>query len=150
MIRTTTCTSLILFALISISATGCSPRSGPMLIDDDAPTDFTTTESGLKYRILRKSNQQKPRGNSKVEVDYRGWLDDGSTFDSSYSMREPASFSLSNVIPAWTEGLQLLGEGGMIELEVPPELGYGEAGNPPSIPPNATLHFKVELLRILN
>lgn len=150
MTRTTICTYLILIALISISATGCTPPHGPLLIDDDAPTEFTTTESGLKYRILRKSSQQKPVASSRVKVDYRGWLDDGSTFDSSYNMREPASFSLSNVIPAWTEGLQLLGEGGMIELEVPPELGYGEAGNPPSIPPNATLHFKVELLRILN
>ncbi|MAI70210.1 MAG: FKBP-type peptidylprolyl isomerase [Rhodopirellula sp.] len=140
----------MLIALIFVSATGCSRPSGPMLIDDDAPTEFTTTASGLKYRILRKSNQQKPLPSSKVEVDYRGWLDDGSTFDSSYNMREPASFSLSKVIPAWTEGLQLLGEGGMIELEVPSELGYGETGNPPSIPPNATLHFKVELLRILN
>lgn len=150
MTRTTTYTSLMLIALISISAAGCSSPSGPLLIDDDAPTEFTTTESGLKYRILRKSKKQKPVPSSKVEVDYRGWLDDGSTFDSSYNMRAPASFSLSKVIPAWTEGLQLLGEGGMIELEVPPELGYGEAGNPPSIPPNATLHFKVELLRILN
>lgn len=121
-----------------------------MLIDDDAPTEFTTTESGLKYRILRKSNRRKPIASSRIEVDYRGWLDDGTTFDSSYNRREPTSFSLSQVIPAWTEGLQLLGEGGMIELEVPSELGYGEAGNPPSIPPNATLHFKVELLRILN
>ncbi len=148
--RTTTFTSLILTALISVIAAGCSPPHGPLLIDDDAPTEFTSTASGLKYRILRKSNNRKPLPSNKVEVDYRGWLDNGSTFDSSYNQRQPASFSLSQVIPAWTEGLQLLGEGGMIELEVPPELGYGKKGNPPTIPPNATLHFKVELLRILN
>ena len=121
-----------------------------MLIDEDAPTEFTTTSSGLQYRILRKSTNRKPVPSSKVEVDYRGWLDDGSTFDSSYNQQQPVSFLLAKVVPGWTEGLQLLGEGGMIELEVPPELGYGEAGNPPTIPPNATLHFKVELLRILN
>jgi len=150
MTRTTTCTSLILTALISCATAGCTPPSGPMLIDEDAPTEFTTTSSGLKYRILRKSTNRKPVPSSKVEVDYRGWLDDGSTFDSSYNQRQPVSFSLGKVVPGWTEGLQLLGEGGMIELEVPPELGYGEAGSPPTIPPNATLHFKVELLRILN
>lgn len=80
-----------------------------------------------------------------MTVDYVGWLDSGREFDSSYNRREAADFNLSNVIQAWTEGVQLVGEGGMIELEVPPELGYGAMGSPPDIPPNATLHFKVEL-----
>jgi FKBP-type peptidyl-prolyl cis-trans isomerase len=148
--QTTTLASLMLTSFISIMAMGCSPPTGPMVIDEDAPSEFTTTDSGLKYRILRKSKSRKPIPSNTVEVDYRGWLDDGSTFDSSYNQRKPASFVLSKVVPGWTEGLQLLGEGGMMELEIPPELGYGEAGNPPTIPPNATLHFKVELLRIVN
>ena len=127
---------------------GCGGRrTGPNAIDPDAPTEFTTTESGLKYRILRRSDGRKPSASDRVSVDYRGWLDDGSTFDSSYANREAAEFSLGRVIPGWTEGLQLVGEGGMIELEIPPELAYG-AKPRPKIPANSTLHFKVELLKI--
>ncbi|PHQ34119.1 peptidylprolyl isomerase [Rhodopirellula bahusiensis] len=94
---------------------------------------------------MRVGSGDKPGRESFVTVDYVGWLDSGREFDSSYNRREPADFNLSSVIPAWTEGVQLVGEGGMIELEVPSDLGYGPAGNPPEIPPNATLHFKVEL-----
>ncbi len=123
-------------------------RLGPTVVDPDAPTEFTTTESGLKYRILRKSNGAQPKPNNRVKVDYSGWLDDGTVFDSSYDRKEPATFSLAGVVPGWTEGMQFIGEGGMIELEIPPALGYGAQGQPPRIPPNSTLHFKVELLRI--
>lgn len=136
--------STILLACLAVVICSCSPPRGPNAIDADAPTEFTTTESGLKYRILRKSSGRKPIGSSRVSVDYSGWLDDGSVFDSSYNGREPVQFGLGNVIVGWTEGLQLVGEGGMIELEVPPELAYGPVGRP-SIPPNSTLHFKIEL-----
>ena len=142
--------SLLFTALVAITVGGCRPPTGPNLIDEDAPTEFTTTSSGLKYRILRKSSNPKPVPSNRIEVDYRGWLDNGRPFDNSYNRSSPTTFSLNQVIPAWTEGLQLVGEGGMIELEVPSNLGYGEKGNPPIIPPNATLHFKVELLRIIN
>jgi len=83
----------------------------------------------------------------RVTVDYVGWLDDGTEFDSSYSRRSPSTFGLSQVVAGWTEGLQLVSEGGMIELEIPSALGYGPSGRP-GIPPNATLHFKVELIKI--
>ncbi len=83
-----------------------------------------------------------------MTVNYVGWLDDGSEFDSSYRRGEPATFPLSGVVPGWTEGLQLVNEGGMIELEIPSELSYGAAGAPGAIPPHATLHFKVELIEI--
>ena len=79
---------------------------------------------------------------------YRGTLDDGSEFDSSYSRGESISFPLTGVIAGWTQGLQLVGEGGKIELEIPYQLGYGEAGSPPKIPPQATLHFIVELIAV--
>ncbi len=69
-------------------------------------------------------------------------------FDSSYKRGEPIPFPLSGVVAGWTEGLQLIGEGGMIELEVPSELGYGPGGKPPKIPGGATLHFIVELIAI--
>jgi FKBP-type peptidyl-prolyl cis-trans isomerase FkpA len=83
-----------------------------------------------------------------VTVNYKGWLDSGKVFDSSYDRGEPISFPLNRVIPGWTEGMQLVGEGGMIELEIPSKLGYGERGAPGAIPPNATLHFIVELIEV--
>lgn len=155
-------------ALVALMAVGCeappAPKTGtndvpkapaignagaqPGPVDPDAPEEFTTTESGLKYRIRRKSEGRKPKASDSVVAHYRGWLDDGTEFDSSYKRNEPTPFPLSGVIPGWTEGLQLIGEGGMIELEIPYALGYGERGQPPVIPPSATLHFIVELVNV--
>jgi FKBP-type peptidyl-prolyl cis-trans isomerase FkpA len=125
-----------------------SLQSGTGVMDDDAPMEFTTTRSGLKYRILRHSDGTKPVAHNTVTVNYRGWLDNGREFDSSYKRGEPISFPLGGVIAGWTEGMQLVGSGGMIELWIPAELGYGAKGSPPSVPPNATLHFVVELLAV--
>lgn len=135
-------------ALLAVLTCSCSQPTGPNVIDPDAPQEFTATESGLKYRILRKTDGPRPSKTDRVVVDYSGWLDDGTVFDSSYDRREPAEFNVSGVVEGWTEGLQLIGEGGMIELEIPSHLAYGEVGRAPRIPPNATLHFKVELLDI--
>lgn len=130
-------------------ATGCSGlMPGPGPVDADAPQEFTTTKSGLKYRMLRRSDGKKAQPGGHVRAHYLGKLDDGTVFDSSYSQGEPVIFSLQKVVPGFTEGLQLVGEGGMIELEIPPELGYGEDGRAPIIPPNATLHFVVEVIRV--
>ncbi len=124
-------------------------KVAPGKIDQDASPEFKTTDSGLKYRILRKSKNQKPKKTDTVEVHYKGWLDNKEIFDSSYRRGETAVFPLDRVIPGWTEGMQLVGEAGMIELEVPPELGYGPRGTPGGpIPPNARLHFLVELVSI--
>ena len=109
---------------------------------------YTTTDSGLGYRILRKSDGNKPKATDKVTVHYKGWLEDETEFDSSYKRGQPATFPLNAVIAGWTEGLQLIGEGGMIELKIPSELGYGERGAGGLIPPNATLFFQVELEKI--
>jgi FKBP-type peptidyl-prolyl cis-trans isomerase FkpA len=121
-------------------------------VDPDAPEDFTETESGLRYRILRQSDGQKPQVNDRVVADYKGWLDGGKEFDSSYSAGKPLPFTLKTgrggVIAGWVEGLQFVGVGGMIELEIPSALGYGRDGYPGLIPPNATLHFVVELKKI--
>ncbi len=111
-------------------------------------TVFTSTPSGLNYKILREGTGSKPLPTSNVTVHYRGWLDDGTEFDSSYKRGEPISFPLNRVIPGWTEGMQLVGKGGMIELEIPSELGYGARGAGGAIPPNARLHFVVELIDI--
>ena len=123
-------------------------RTEPLPADEDAPTEFTELKSGLRYRILRKSEEKPPNAGGYVRVYYEGKLDDGSVFDSSYERAAPDGFALSQVIKGWTEGLQLIGEGGMIELEVPPHLGYGAAGHQPGIPPNATLHFTVEIVEV--
>jgi FKBP-type peptidyl-prolyl cis-trans isomerase len=121
--------------------------AGP--IDADAPKEFTTTPSGLKYRVLRKGAGGKPKATNTVEVNYHGWLDGGKVFDSSYQRGESIEFPLNGVIPGWTEGMQLVGEEGMIELEIPSNLGYGARGTPGGpIPPNATLHFLVELIDV--
>lgn len=120
--------------------------AGP--IDANAPLAFTTTPSGLKYRILRKGAGGKPEATNTVEVNYHGWLDGGKVFDSSYQRGESIEFPLNGVIPGWTEGMQLVGEEGMIELEIPSNLGYGARGAGGVIPPNATLHFLVELIDV--
>lgn len=122
--------------------------SGAGPIDAAAPTAFTMTDSGLKYRILREGKGAKPSARQQVEVHYHGWLDDGSVFDSSYRRKESIAFGLNQVIAGWTEGMQLVGSGGMIELEIPSNLGYGARGAPGAIPPHATLHFLVELLDV--
>lgn len=129
--------------LLGFAQTGGASEPGPA--DKDAPKEFTTTKSGLKYRVLRKSSGPKPKATDTVKVDYRGWLDNGKEFDSSYKRGEPIEFPLNRVIPGWTEGMQLVGEGGMIELEIPAALGYGSRGAGAAVPPNATLHFLVEL-----
>lgn len=117
-------------------------------IDEKASKKFTATKSGLKYRVLRAGTDKMPKAVQTVKVNYRGWLDSGKQFDSSYDRSEPIEFPLNRVIGGWTEGMQLIGEGGMIELEIPSPLGYREQGIPGVIPPNATLHFLVELLEI--
>jgi FKBP-type peptidyl-prolyl cis-trans isomerase len=119
--------------------------AGPM--DPDAPEEFTRSKSGLYYRILRKSNGPRPHSTDRVLADYKGWLNNGQQFDSSYEQGKPSEFALNGVVAGWTEGLQLIGEGGMIELEVPPRLGYSAMPHP-GIPPNSTLHFIVELKEI--
>jgi FKBP-type peptidyl-prolyl cis-trans isomerase FkpA len=121
--------------------------AGP--IDDDAPEEFTETDSGLKYRILRKSDGRKPVLGEGVEASYKGWFEDGKQFDSSYDKGRPLRFAVQTgpggVIPAWVEAVQLIGVGGMIEIIAPSDLAYGERGHPAGIPPNATLHFIIEL-----
>lgn len=107
-----------------------------------------TTESGLQYKILDEGKGTSPQPDSTVDVHYRGTLVDGTEFDSSYSRGEPATFPVGNVIPGWTEALQMMKEGAKWEITVPAELAYAEQGAPPVIPPNAALIFEVELLKV--
>jgi FKBP-type peptidyl-prolyl cis-trans isomerase FkpA len=106
------------------------------------------TDSGLIYLETQAGSGETPAAADTVEVHYRGTLIDGTEFDSSYKRDDPATFPLNRVIAGWTEGLQHVPKGGMIELDIPYELAYGAAGRPPVIPPKARLHFLVELIDI--
>jgi FKBP-type peptidyl-prolyl cis-trans isomerase len=106
------------------------------------------TESGLQYRIVKKGNGKFPKKSDTVKVNYEGKLTDNTIFDSSFKRGQPVEFPLGNVIPGWTEGMQLIDVGGEIELFIPYNLGYGEAGTGGMIPPFSTLIFKVQLLEI--
>ena len=107
-----------------------------------------TTASGLQYKVVKEGTGTKPKATSTVTVHYTGTTLDGKKFDSSYDHGQPATFALNQVIPGWTEGLQLMTPGSKYEFWIPGNLGYGPAGSPPQIPPNATLHFEVELLSV--
>lgn len=107
-----------------------------------------TTKSGLQYRIVKKGDGKKPTAKSVVKVHYTGTLIDGKKFDSSYDRGTPTEFPVNQVIPGWTEGLQLMPVGSKYIFYIPSELAYGDriTGD---IPPGSTLIFEVELLEIV-
>ena len=107
----------------------------------------TTTDSGLQYKVIEEGDGKSPSADARVTVHYTGELIDGTVFDSSRKRGEPATFGLQQVIPGWTEGLQLMNEGDRYRLYIPPELAYGENG-PPSIGPNQALVFDVKLIEV--
>jgi FKBP-type peptidyl-prolyl cis-trans isomerase FkpA/FKBP-type peptidyl-prolyl cis-trans isomerase FklB len=107
-----------------------------------------TTASGLQYKVIREGSGPKPTAAQTVEVNYEGKLTDGKVFDSSYARGQSISFPLNRVIKGWTEGLQLMSVGSEYEFTIPGDLAYGAQGIPGTIPPNATLIFKVELLGV--
>ena len=117
------------------------------LLENRVKEGVEMTDSGLQYTVITMGDGAKPAASDKVTVHYRGTLLNGDEFDSSYSRNEPASFQLNQVIPGWTEGLQLMPAGSKFMFYIPSNLAYG-ANGPPQIGPNATLVFEVELLSI--
>jgi len=107
-----------------------------------------TTPSGLQYKIISEGTGKKPAATDTVLVNYRGTTIDGVEFDSSYKRNEPIEFPLNGVIPGWTEGVQLIKEGGKIQLTIPANLAYGSAGAGGVIAPDSTLIFDIELLKV--
>lgn len=107
-----------------------------------------TTASGLQYKVLQEGTGKSPKASDSVVCHYEGFLTDGTVFDSSIQRGTPATFPLGGVIKGWTEGLQLMKEGGKTRFFIPYNLAYGEAGAAGSIPPYATLIFDVELIEV--
>jgi len=121
-----------------------SEESQAFLEQNAKEPGVTTTASGLQYQIIEEGTGKSPAATDKVTVNYRGTTVEGNEFDSSYARGEPASFPLTGVIKGWTEGLQLVKEGGKIKLFIPPELAYGKRG--PLA--NRALIFDVELVSV--
>lgn len=105
------------------------------------------TDSGLLYKVVEAGKGDSPKPSDRVTVNYEGRLVDGTVFDSSYKRGEPATFGVTQVIPGWQELLQIMKPGATYEVVIPPDLAYGAQGTP-GIPPNSTLHFKVELVAV--
>ena len=117
------------------------------LLENRSKEGVQITDSGLQYKVLEMGDGTRPAATDKVTVHYRGTLLNGEEFDSSYARGEPVSFALNQVIPGWTEGVQLMPVGSKFMFYIPPNLAYGPSGGGP-IGPNATLIFQVELMGI--
>ena len=124
-------------------------EKGEAFLKENAKKDgVKTTASGLQYKVLKEGDGKSPKATDTVKVHYKGTLIDGKEFDSSYKRGEPIEFPLNGVIPGWTEGVQLMKEGAKYQFTIPSKLAYGERGAGGAIPPNATLIFEVELLKV--
>ena len=136
---------LVVLFIISLQAVASEEQAG-MHYWNNIDKEAVETDSGLQYKALIVGKGRKPESGDKVTVHYRGLLQNGVEFDSSYSKDEPISFGLGRVIKGWTEGLQLMPVGSVFVFLIPPELAYGSKGSG-SIPPNATLIFEIELFK---
>ena len=125
-------------------------KEGPVFLSENAKKEgVRTTSTGLQYKVLTQGKGKTPQKNDTVRVNYRGTFIDGTEFDSSERRGKPATFSLDQVIPGWTEALMLMNEGSKWQLFVPPSLAYGSVGTPDGpIGPHAVLIFEIELLAI--
>ena len=124
-------------------------KGAKYLATNAAKEGVVTTESGLQYLIITAVEKgAKPTAEDTVVVHYRGTLINGEEFDSSYSRNQSATFGVGQVIPGWTEALQLMKVGEKFSLTIPSELAYGASGAGPNIGPNAVLNFEVELIEI--
>jgi FKBP-type peptidyl-prolyl cis-trans isomerase len=117
------------------------------LAENSKKEGVKTLPSGLQYMVLAEGKGKQPKATDTVTVQYRGTKIDGTEFDSSYKRGQPATFALNQVVKGWTEGVQLMKEGGKIRLFVPSELAYGERGGG-QIGPNAVLIFEIELITV--
>jgi FKBP-type peptidyl-prolyl cis-trans isomerase len=133
---------------LSMDAETAAEKGEKFLKENASKEGVKTTASGLQYKITKEGTGKSPKATDTVVVHYRGTLLDGKEFDSSYKRGEPAEFPLNRVIPGWTEGLQLLKEGGKATLYIPSKLAYGSRGAGGSIGPDEALTFEVELVKV--
>ncbi len=138
----------IQIAMKAAGAENRQERPGFFLMPIKRRMALKETASGLQYKVITEGDGAKPVATDKVKVHYSGTLIDGTEFDSSYKRNQPAEFRLDQVIKGWTEGLQLMTVGSKYELYIPSGLAYGPNA-PPSIGPDQTLIFTVELLDII-
>ena len=138
------------FALVLLlAALACSEGGEQSQSAESAVAGETITlPSGVKITHRVIGTGASPSASDRVTVHYHGTFPDGKVFDSSVDRGQPATFPLNRVIACWTEGVQRIKVGGKAQLICPPETAYGPNGQPPLIPPNATLQFEVELLAI--
>jgi FKBP-type peptidyl-prolyl cis-trans isomerase FklB len=127
-----------------------SKAEGKKFLDENKKRkEVTTTASGLQYEVMKRGEGKvSPVATDQVKVHYHGTTTDGSVFDSSVERGEPITFGLNQVIPGWTEGVQLMHVGDKFKFFIPAELAYGDRSPSPKIKPNSTLVFEVELFEI--
>ncbi|MES2731015.1 MAG: FKBP-type peptidyl-prolyl cis-trans isomerase, partial [Bacteroidota bacterium] len=118
------------------------------LAENKTKPGIITLPSGLQYQVLKEGTGAKPKATDKVKAHYKGTLLDGTVFDSSYERKEPLNIGVTEVIPGWTEALQLMSIGSKWKLFVPSDLAYGERGAGHDIPPHSALVFEIELISI--
>jgi FKBP-type peptidyl-prolyl cis-trans isomerase len=135
-------------AQAKVKAKSNAEQGAAFLADNAKAEGVVVLPSGLQYKVVTQGSGAKPGPGDTVEVNYRGTLIDGTEFDSSYARNQSASFTVSQVIAGFSEGLQLMPVGSSYRLFIPPELGNGADGAGEAIGPNATLIFEVELLEI--
>lgn len=141
--------AILLAGLLHGCADPCqSPENEAILARAASVEGAVRTESGLVFRELRAGFGPRPVAENRVQVHYIGRFADGTEFDNSYKRSGPSAFQLDEVIPGWTEALQMMKGGGQAELTIPPALAYGKKGKKGAVPPCTTLIFEVELLGI--
>lgn len=129
-------------------ATKAKEEGAKFLAENGKKEGVKTTASGLQYEVITEGSGKSPTKDDKVTVHYKGTLLNGEEFDSSYSRGEPVTFPLGNVIPGWTEGVQLMKPGAKYKFYIPSDLAYGERGAGVKLGPNQTLIFEVELISV--
>jgi FKBP-type peptidyl-prolyl cis-trans isomerase FklB len=128
--------------------TGTTMTGEAFLLKNKSNEGVVALKDGLQYKVIKQGTGPIPTDSDVVTVNYEGTLIDGTEFDSSYKRGEPATFPVNGVIAGWTEALKKMKVGSTWMLYIPASLAYGDQGAPPSIGPNETLIFKVELLDI--
>jgi FKBP-type peptidyl-prolyl cis-trans isomerase FkpA len=137
-----------MFSMANATTPAENKAAGEAFLAENAKKPgITTTASGLQYQVITEGTGATPGATDNVTVHYKGTTLDGKEFDSSYKHGGPASFPLNGVIAGWTEGLQLMKEGGKNRLFIPSNLAYGERGAGRDIGPNSALIFEVELIK---